>query len=238
MSLTYLSPITNQHECQSIAVNNLTVYGTASIANSSNVILQNGNAFSAIEVIGTTDNNDVHIVRNGTTEIIVGSTGTTFTNQINLNDTEVTPKTVSLSAPTTLTASYTLKLPVNLPASPNEFIKSDTSGNLSFSDGFAIISGSGSIASLMAANSKFLLNEGDIIQLDTPSITYLNKIYTFVFPVTSISADGIIQGVYQNSGTTSPELGNYTMSTSGAAVQIMCVTPDNTTYYWQVISHN
>jgi len=49
-----------------------------------------------------------------------------------LNDTQGTPKSASLQAPTTITNSYVLKMPTDLPGTSGFVLSSDTSGNLSW----------------------------------------------------------------------------------------------------------
>ena len=77
----------------------------------------------------TANTNSTIVKRDGSGNF--AATNATLTKFI-LNDTQGTPNTATVQAPTTITTSYVLKMPTALPATSGYVLSSDTAGNLSW----------------------------------------------------------------------------------------------------------
>ena len=100
-----------------------------------------------------------------------------------LQDTEVSPKTVQIEAPATLTNSYVLKLPWDQ-ASGTKVLQNDGAGNLSWASG----GGSGTVNSGTTNQIGYYASNGDVIS--GASASAILNILGFVTASQSISGTG------------------------------------------------
>ncbi|MGH7974969.1 MAG: hypothetical protein ACREBR_05560 [bacterium] len=159
---------------------------------------------------------------------IITATGLTLTNEgpVVFQDTQLTPNAVTLEAPTTITASYTLKWPA-AQALPSTFLQNDGSGNLSW-----VTAGSGGTPG--GSNGDLQYNFGGTFG-GTANITTDGTTITFVTPTgnniefldtvhATIGADGtanhlLLFGPTQINLSTSNSAGMFLVD-NGSQVQV------------------
>jgi trimeric autotransporter adhesin len=93
-------------------------------------------------------------------------------NGVIFNDTEGTPKTVTVEAPTTITTSYTLKWPI-IQGGSSTFLENDGSGNLSWSSGTGANTSLSNLSSV-AINTSLLPASNAFISLGSSSLDWLD----------------------------------------------------------------
>jgi hypothetical protein len=138
--------------------------------------------------------------------------GSTTLGGLVLNDTEATPKTVTLEAPTTVTSSYSLKWPV-AQSTGTQVLTNDGSGNLSW-----VTPGSGTVNSGTATNLAYYATSTNAVST------------TAAFYVANTNANGCVVGTTAGDNATTGSVGEYIDSS------VISGTSFTTTNAWQNIT--
>lgn len=148
--------------------------------------------------------------------------GSTSLGGLVLNDTEGSPKTVTITAPTTITANYSLKMPVAQATASGQALTNDGSGNLSWS-----AAGTGSV-------TQNTYTVGTASGTYTGSLTVFNLPFTYTQDGRSLqvyyNGQVLVSGVDYNETSNTSVTFNYSLVAGGTVVfrYITPQTPSNT----------
>jgi hypothetical protein len=129
-----------------------------------------------------------------TTEMLVKSVASTSTGQVVLKDSQASQNTVTLTVPSTVTANYSLTLPVAVPAAATGyFLTSNTSGATSWSQiGITALTGLGTgVATFLTTPSSANLAAAVTDETGTGALVFANT-PTLVTPILGTPQSGTL----------------------------------------------